>query len=92
MAQACFRRVDKDRVTVNVFLPDRIFDHSGSAEKLVTFEYNQKINILSQAMAFVDLIRISLARTLLLHIDPGRAVYTFSKGRKAAKGHDDGSR
>jgi len=57
MAKAYFRRVDNG-VSVNVFLPDRIFDHSGSAEKLVPFTYDERNNILSRSMDFVRLIAV----------------------------------
>jgi hypothetical protein len=78
MARARFRRVDRG-VSVNVFLPDRIFDHSGTTEKLVAFTYDERINILSQAMSFVRLAWQSLSGSYSLLLSPGVPTYQFAK-------------
>ncbi|MFC1794876.1 hypothetical protein ACFL3Q_14975 [Planctomycetota bacterium] len=78
MAKAHFRWVGDD-VSVNVLLPDRIFDHSGSTEKMVKFTYVERYNLLSQSMNFMRLICYAIGKVYSLLIDPGKPTFVFSK-------------
>jgi hypothetical protein len=81
MARARFRRTDRG-ISVNVFLPDKVFDHSGATEKLVKFTYDARLNILSQAMEFTRLARHALLSAFELLIEPGNPSYQYAKKRK----------
>lgn len=78
MAKAHFRRVG-DGVSVNVYLPDRIFDYSGLTEKMVKFTYVERYNLLSVSMNFMQLICYAISKVYSLLIDPGRPTFVFSK-------------
>jgi len=76
MSKAYFRRVG-DGVSVNILLPDRIFDHSN--EKMVKFTYEERHNLLSQSMSFMRLICYTIGKVYSLLIEPGRPTFVFTK-------------
>lgn len=78
MARAHFRRVG-DGLSVNVLLPDRIFDHSGTTEKMIQFTYSERYGFLSQTMSFMRLICHTIGQVYTLLLDPGKPTYVFSK-------------
>lgn len=62
-----FRYLGGDKVSVNVLLPDKIFDDSGSSKKLVQpFSYSLRYNLLSQSREFVRLCTAGVAGALYL--------------------------
>lgn len=66
MAKAYFRRIGEDAVSVNVYLPDKIFDAGALPNRrLVNFTYTERWNLLSMARGFTELTVRSLA--LVLH-------------------------
>ena len=82
MAHARFRRTSQG-ISVNVLLPDKIFERTPGTEKLASFTYNERINLVSQAMAFTRLTAHVLGGVFVLLHDPGKPVYSFRKSRKA---------
>jgi hypothetical protein len=53
MTRAVFRHVGDNGVAVNFYVPDVIFDRSGTGEKLAKITYEKCYNVLSQSLAFV---------------------------------------
>jgi hypothetical protein len=82
MARARFRRVPNG-VVVNVFLPDRIFDHSDRGDKLVEFTYERRCHLLSQGMVFTRLVADSLASTFALLLDPGQPTFVYARSSQS---------
>lgn len=80
MARAYFRRVG-DGVSVNIYLPDSIFDPT-RPEKLVEFTYVQRFNLLSQSREFMRLIAHCIRSVYLLLLNPGTPTYSFEKVRR----------
>ncbi len=73
MARAEFRRVGPNAISVNVLLPDRIFEEktTGGGDRLAPFTYSERWNLLSMAKGFVELTAGALIATmhLLAHVD-----------------------
>lgn len=65
MARAEFRRVGEGGISVNVYLPDRIFEtDSRGGKRLAAFTFSDKWNLLSMARSFADVAGRSLSLTL----------------------------
>lgn len=62
-----FRRLGGTKVSVNVLLPDKIFEESGAGKKMANpFTYSLRINLLSQSREFVRLCTAGVAKALHL--------------------------
>jgi hypothetical protein len=79
MAKGVFRRVGDTGVSMNFYLPDVIFDRSGKSEKLSKFTYQERYNILSQSLAFVQLVSGAVAQSFVLLLEPGKAAFHYKK-------------
>lgn len=65
MARADFRMVGEKAISVNVLLPDHIFERDkGSGTKLAKFTYEERWNLFSMAKAFSKLAIGALTATL----------------------------
>jgi hypothetical protein len=85
MARASFRRVDENGISVNVYLPDVIFEKSPSGNKrLARFTYEERWNLLSMALRFCQLGSISLTESIRLLLQNKTPIYDYSK-QKAKK-------
>jgi hypothetical protein len=86
MARADFRRVDENAISVNVCLPDRIFevDERGGT-RLVRFTYHERWNLISTPRNFANLATTSLKGSLECLTTVGQPVFEFS-----AKKHNKG--
>lgn len=82
MAKGEFRRVGEDGASINFYLPDVIFDRSGTGEKLAKFTYGERYNILSQSFAFVELVAEAVGQSFVLLLDPGRPTFSYAKPKK----------
>jgi len=78
MAKASFRRIGKNCISVNIFLPDRIFDISPKGEKLAKFTFDEQLNLLSMTREFARLGVYTLVTTMELLRDIDQPLYTFS--------------
>lgn len=80
MARAFFRRVGESGISVNVFLPDVIFekDEHGN-KKLVKFTYNNKWNLLSMASRFTQLVSVVLIKALEILKNYNEGIYTYKR-------------
>ncbi|MBI3695061.1 MAG: hypothetical protein HY238_09525 [Acidobacteria bacterium] len=79
MARAYFRHVGEGAISVNVYVPDRIFqmDSSGN-KKLATFTYDERWNLLSTARNFTQLAVASLSLALHCLRDVPNASFEFT--------------
>lgn len=84
MALVDFRRVEPNGISVNVCLPDRIFERKSTAGKsLAEFSYAERLNMISMARNFVQLTAGALTATLHLLADLDGPAFRFSA--RAAK-------
>jgi hypothetical protein len=79
MARAYFQRIDSRAVRVDVRLPDTIFQRVDGQKKLAEFTYNERINLGTQAVAFLELITACILAVYSLLIEPGKPTYEFSR-------------
>jgi hypothetical protein len=86
MAHADFRRVGGNAISVNVCLPDCIFetDEQGGT-RLAKFTYNERWNLISTARNFANLATTSLRGSLECLTVVGQPVFEFS-AKKRSKG------
>ncbi|MGO9518492.1 MAG: hypothetical protein ACLPND_15760 [Candidatus Korobacteraceae bacterium] len=83
MARADFRRVGENAISVNVCLPDRIFEadeHGGT--RLAKFTYHERWNLISTARNFVKLATMSLKGSLECLTDVDQPVFEFSAKKR----------
>jgi hypothetical protein len=80
MARAEFRRVRRNAISVNVLLPDRIFEEKtkGSGDRLAQFTYCERWNLLSMARGFVELTGGALIATMQLLVEVDEPAFHFS--------------
>lgn len=80
MARAEFRRVGSNAISVNVLLPDRIFEDKtkGGGDRLVHFTYSERWNLISMARGFVELTVWSLIATMQLLAQVEDPMFHFS--------------
>ena len=79
MARGEFRRVAEDRICVNVFLPDRIFESDNDTTKrLALFTYREKWNLLSMGRSIAQLATGALGTTLHCLEEIKDPVFEFS--------------
>lgn len=83
MAKASYRRVGENGVSVNILLPDTIFVRDNSGDKrMAQFTYRERYNILSQSMAFVQLVAGSIGEALSLLLEPGKTDLLIPKAEE----------
>ena len=78
MAQVNFRLICENKIVVNIFLPDKIFE---SGKNLCDFTYKERINILSQSKEFTKLVAIATFQSFNLLVDPGVPTYSYKKAK-----------
>lgn len=83
MARGVFRHVGDNGVSVNFYVPDVIFDRSGTGEKLAKFTYEKRYNVLSQSLAFVQLVSGAVMMSLILVTDKSEATYSYAKPKQS---------
>lgn len=93
MARAEFRRVSPNMISVNVLLPDRIFDTDASGNKrLSKFTYAERWSLLSMARSFAELTIHTLRHAAQCLIEINDPVYEFhAKQRKVQQSHGGSS-
>lgn len=79
MARAFFRRVDNSGASVNVYLPDKIFEGDTRDRRLADFTYNQKWNILSMAVGFADSSVSAVERALRILQETDTPVFQYAR-------------
>jgi len=85
MAKADFRRVGENGISVNVLLPDHIFDpNDKNGTRLAVFTYNERYSLISTARNFAQLSILALADTLRLLAEIPDPVFEFSGGKHTA--------
>jgi len=84
MAKAYFRRVGDNAFSVNVYMPDRIFEDGGTG-KLATFTYNQKWGLVPNARTFASVAICSLVRALECLKEIDGPVFEFSAKKQMHK-------
>jgi hypothetical protein len=85
MARADFRKVEHNGISVNICLPDRIFEEgSATGRRLAQFSYIERLNLISMARSFVQLTAGALTAVLNILVEINDPVFRFSA--KAAKG------
>ena len=85
MARAYFRRVGETSISVNVYLPDRIFETDSAGNiKLATFTYEERWNLLSTARNFTYLATNPLSLALQSLLDIPEPLFEFSAGQRRA--------
>ncbi len=77
--KAEFRVVAKRTISVNVLLPDTIFEFGNEAKKLAHFTYDLRVNMLSQSREFLLLVSESTKQALALLSKIRKPIYTFKK-------------
>lgn len=85
MARAEFRRVGRNGISVNVLLPDRIFEEKtkGGGDRLAQFTYDERWNLISMARGFVEISAGALIATMNLLAEVDEPKFHFSA--KSAK-------
>jgi hypothetical protein len=85
MARADFRRVEPNGISVNVLLPDRIFElDAKGGRRLAQFSYIERWSLISTARNFVELTAGSLIATMQLLTEVNDPVFSFeSRSRKS---------
>lgn len=53
MTKGVFRIHDKNKITFDIYLPDKIYDRSNNNKKLTEFTYNNSFNIVIATMSFI---------------------------------------
>jgi hypothetical protein len=86
MTRGSFRLVGENGVAVNVFLPDKIYDRSGSDTKLARFTYEARWHILSMSFAFATVASEVVASTLLLVASTDGQPFRYEKKRRGKAG------
>jgi hypothetical protein len=84
MARADFRRVGDNAISVNVCMPDRIFETEAGG-KLAKFTYEERWNLLSMAKSFSQLAITALTETLHCLETVEEPSFTFSSGKSKTK-------
>jgi hypothetical protein len=85
MARADFRKVGPDGISVNVCLPDRIFEEgSASGKRLAQFSYEERLSLISMARNFAQMTAGALTAALHLLAEIDEPLFRFSA--KAANG------
>ena len=83
MARAYFRRLGDSKVSVNVFLPDIIFEtDSHGNKKLAKFTYIKKWNLLSMAFRFTLMVSTALIKSLEMLRDKDKAVFSYKRKKE----------
>lgn len=85
-ARADFRRVGENAISVNVCLPDLIFETDKGGKRLAKFTYKERWNLLSMAKAFSQLAITALSDTLHCLESVEEPSFTFSS-RKSERTH-----
>jgi hypothetical protein len=87
MAKAYFRPVGKNAFSVNVYMPDRIFEDRERG-KLATFTYEQKWGLVPNARTFATIAVSSLASALTCLSEIDQPVFVFSARKRARRPAD----
>lgn len=78
MARADFRKIEPNGISVNVSLPDQIFeDASASRKRLAIFTYKERMSLVSMARNFVQLTAGALTGSLSLLAEIDDPVFRF---------------
>ena len=77
--KAEFRVVGKRTISVNVLLPDAIFEFKNGTKGLAPFKYDLRINLLSQSREFLRLVAESTKQAIALLLKVRKPIYTFKK-------------
>jgi hypothetical protein len=79
MARADFRRVGQNAISVNVLLPDRIFeDEVNGGRKMANFSYRERWSLISTAKNIVELTAGALITTLQFLAEVDQPVFHFA--------------
>ena len=79
MARAFFRKVGENGFSVNVYLPDTIFERTDGSKRLAKFTYEERWNLLSQCRAFAQDTSIAVLLALKTVLDTPERVFTYSR-------------
>jgi hypothetical protein len=78
MAKGVFRIAGENKIVVNVFLPDTIFN-DGPNKTLSQFTYNKRINLLAETMRFLRHILFNYLEAFAMNIKPPSEKFQFVK-------------
>ena len=81
MARAYFRRIGHDASSVNIYMPDRIFEEQTTG-KLAKFTYEQKWGLVPNARTFAFLTIRALSLALAFLTDTAQPVFEFSAKKR----------
>jgi hypothetical protein len=79
MLRAFFRRISEDGLSINIYLPDRIFETDGGNKKMAQFTYHQRINLLSQSVIFTKFVSLVILASLIYLRDTDTPCFSFNK-------------
>ncbi|MEW6682697.1 MAG: hypothetical protein AB1451_07205 [Nitrospirota bacterium] len=79
MARAFFRRVNNCGASVNVYLPDKIFETHSGHRRLADFTYDKKWHILSMAVGFANLSVSAVAKALKVLQETDTPIFRYAK-------------
>ncbi len=69
---------------MNIYLPDEIFvtEANGNNKLVPSFTFEQRINLLSQSIGFINLTSLAVVKSLFCLRDIDEPVYFYAKKRK----------
>ncbi len=79
MGRAFYRKLDNGGISINIFLPDKIFDKSNNGKKLANFTYQNRWNILSMSRSFAQAASDVILSSMLLVMENDEPLYTYTK-------------
>jgi hypothetical protein len=79
MFRAVFRRISEDELSVNIYLPDKVFETDHGNKKMVQFTYHQRINLLSQSVIFAKFASLAIIEALIYLRDNDAPCFSFNK-------------
>ncbi|NLE25860.1 MAG: hypothetical protein GX625_11075 [Clostridiaceae bacterium] len=79
LARAYYRIDEGDKIVFNMYLPDKIFDRTGSNKSLAKFSYSTKKLLLPTMFKFMQKVSLYIDEALNLMINTKDRVYTYSK-------------
>jgi hypothetical protein len=79
MARAFFRKVGDNGFSVNIYLPDTIFEQTDGNKRLAKFTYEERWNLLSQCRAFAQATSLAVLLALRTVLDTQGRVFAYSR-------------
>jgi hypothetical protein len=79
MARAWFRKVGRTGISLNILLPDTIYEYQGTSKKLAKFTYEHKHNLLATSIRIMRHIVFNYMEAFILNQRSTEPRYAFAK-------------